>query len=81
MGLSQFTVRDQLRCLSAKLDASDRTGGARVAIEQGLIVIQLKNAPEIEASRMTEFIGPTSISGTEMIIPNLRNAGRSSVAV
>jgi two-component system NarL family response regulator len=39
LGLSQFTVRNQLRHLSAKLEASDRTEVARVAIEQGIIVI------------------------------------------
>ena len=35
LGLSQFTVRNQLRDLSNKLDASDRPEAARIAIEQG----------------------------------------------
>jgi DNA-binding NarL/FixJ family response regulator len=39
LGSSQFTVRNQLRSLSAKLDASDRTEAARIAIEQGIILV------------------------------------------
>jgi DNA-binding NarL/FixJ family response regulator len=39
LSVSQFTVRNQLRSLSTKLDASDRTEVARVAIEQGIIVL------------------------------------------
>ena len=39
LGVSQFTVRNQLRSLSTKLEASDRTEVARVAIEQGIILV------------------------------------------
>ena len=39
LGISQFTVRNQVSSLSTKLEASDRTEAARVAIEQGLILI------------------------------------------
>lgn len=39
LGLSQFTVRNQLRSLSGKLEASDRTEAARIAIEQGIILV------------------------------------------
>lgn len=39
LNVSQFTVRNQLRSLSTKLEATDRTEVARVAIEQGLIIV------------------------------------------
>jgi DNA-binding NarL/FixJ family response regulator len=39
LSISQFTVRNQLRRLSTKLDATDRTEVARVAIEQGVIIL------------------------------------------
>ena len=39
LSVSQFTVRNQLRGLSAKLEATDRTEVARVAIEQGIIIL------------------------------------------
>ena len=39
LSVSQFTVRNQLRSLSTKLEASDRTEVARVAIEQGIIFV------------------------------------------
>ena len=39
LSVSQFTVRNQLRSLSTKLEASDRTEVARVAIEQGIILV------------------------------------------
>lgn len=39
LSVSQFTVRNQLRSLSIKLEATDRTEVARVAIEQGIIIL------------------------------------------
>ena len=39
LSVSQFTVRNQLRSLSTKLEATDRTEVARVAIEQGIIIL------------------------------------------
>lgn len=40
LGVSQFTVRNQLRSLSTKLEAKDRTQVARIAIEQGIIILE-----------------------------------------
>lgn len=38
-GVSQFTVRNQIATISAKLDVSDRTEAALVAVEQGIIIV------------------------------------------
>lgn len=39
LNVSQFTVRNQISSFSAKLEVSDRTEAARVAIEQGIILL------------------------------------------
>jgi DNA-binding NarL/FixJ family response regulator len=56
LGISERTVRNHLRSISAKLSTSDRTRAVVIAIERGWIAIPIE--PTTESS---ESPGPTTV--------------------